>query len=134
EKRIEEVRVNCLGAGDAATSCMQMWVRMGVPTENITMVDVHGVIHAGREDLDEFRAAFARPSSDPRRTIADALVDADVLIGLSAGGIVTPAMLKTMAPRPIVFALATPDPEISYPEAVAARPDAIVATGRSDFP
>ncbi|NLE88714.1 MAG: NADP-dependent malic enzyme [Myxococcales bacterium] len=134
EKHIDEVRVTCVGAGAAATSCMQMWVRMGVPTANITMVDIHGVVHDGRDDLDEFRAAFARPSADPRRTLAEAVVDADVLIGLSAGGIVTPEMLKTMAPRPIVFALANPDPEIAYPDAVAARPDAVVATGRSDFP
>src|SRR5690606_856810 len=127
EKHIDEVRVTCVGAGAAATSCMQMWVRMGVPTANITMVDIHGVVHDGRDDLDEFRAAFARPSADPRRTLAEAVVDADVLIGLSAGGIVTPEMLKTMAPRPIVFALANPDPEIAYPDAVAARPDAVVA-------
>ncbi len=134
KKNLAELRVCCLGAGAAATSCMQMWVRLGVLRENITMVDVNGCIVEGRPDLDEFRAVFARPKSDPRRTLSDAIADADVLIGLAVGGLVTPAMLKTMAKRPIVFALANPDPEIGYAEAVAARPDAIVATGRSDFP
>ena len=133
-KTYAEIKVICLGAGAAATSCMQMWVRMGVPRENITMVDVGGVVREGREDLDEFRREFARPASDPRRTLAQAVVDADVLIGLSAGNLVTPQMLKTMAPRPIVMALANPDPEIGYREALEARPDALVATGRSDFP
>ncbi|HEY3496322.1 MAG TPA: NADP-dependent malic enzyme [Polyangiaceae bacterium] len=134
EKSLAEVKVCCIGAGAAATSCMQMWVRLGVQREHVTMVDVNGVLVEGRPDLDEFRAAFARPRSDPRRTLAEAMVDADVMIGLSAGGLVTPAMLKTMAKRPIVFALANPDPEIGYEEALATRPDAIVATGRSDFP
>jgi malate dehydrogenase (oxaloacetate-decarboxylating)(NADP+) len=134
EKSLASLKVCCIGAGAAATSCMQMWVRLGVRRDNVTMVDVNGVLVEGRPDLDEFRASFARPKSDPRRTLAEALVGADVMIGLSAGGLVTPAMLKTMAPKPIVFALANPDPEISYPEAVAARPDAVVATGRSDYP
>jgi malate dehydrogenase (oxaloacetate-decarboxylating)(NADP+) len=133
EKPISSVHVTCIGAGAAATSCMQMWVRMGVPRENITMVDEHGVLHVER-GLDEFRAEFARPHSDTRRTLAEAVHGADVLIGLSVGGLVTQAMVKTMAPKPIVFALANPDPEISYEDAIAARPDAIVATGRSDFP
>jgi malate dehydrogenase (oxaloacetate-decarboxylating)(NADP+) len=134
EKRLDEVKVTCIGAGAAATSCMQMWVRVGVKRENITMLDIGGVVHVGRPDLDDFRREFARPASDPRRNLVDAVVDADVLIGLSVGNLVTPAMLKTMAKRPIVFALANPDPEIGYREALAARPDAIVATGRSDFP
>jgi len=134
EKPMDSLRVTCVGAGAAATSCMLMWVRMGVRRENITLVDVGGVLYEGRGDIDEFRAAFARPNSDPRRTLADAMVDADVMIGLSAAGVVNTAMLKTMAPRPIIFALANPDPEIGYAEALAACPDAIVATGRSDFP
>jgi malate dehydrogenase (oxaloacetate-decarboxylating)(NADP+) len=113
---------------------MEMWIRLGVRRERITMVDVNGVLVEGRPDLDEFRAAFARPKSDPRRTLGEAVVDADVLIGLSAGGVVTPAMLRTMARKPIIFALANPDPEIGYDEALQARPDAVVATGRSDFP
>jgi len=134
EKELGTLKVACLGAGAAATSCMQMWVRLGVRRENITMLDVGGVLHVGRPDLDEFRREFARPASDPRRTVADALVDADVMIGLSVGNLVAPAMLKTMAKRPIIFALANPDPEIRYEAAISARPDAIVATGRSDFP
>ncbi|HSC89464.1 MAG TPA: phosphate acyltransferase, partial [Polyangiaceae bacterium] len=134
EKSVEEVRVTCIGAGAAATSCMRMWTRLGVPHANITMVDNIGVLHVDRPDLDEFRAEFARPRTDGRRTLAEAIVDADVLIGLSAGGIVTEEMVKTMAKRPIIFALANPDPEIDYESAQRARPDAIVATGRSDFP
>jgi malate dehydrogenase (oxaloacetate-decarboxylating)(NADP+) len=133
-KALGDLNVCCIGAGAAATSCMQMWVRLGVRREKITMVDLNGVLVEGRPDLDEFRAAFARPKRDPRRTLAEALVDADVLIGLSAGGLVTPTMLRTMAKNPIIFALANPDPEIGYDQALAARPDAIVATGRSDFP
>ncbi|HEV8246401.1 MAG TPA: phosphate acyltransferase, partial [Polyangiaceae bacterium] len=133
-KDIATLRVTCLGAGAAAMSCMEMWVRLGVQRSNITLVDVGGVLYQGREDLDEFRAVFARPASDPRRTLGDAIADADVFIGLSAGNLVTPEMLRTMAARPIVLALANPDPEIGYREALAARPDALVATGRSDYP
>lgn len=133
-KNIVDLKVTCLGAGAAATSCMQMWLKLGVRRENVTMLDVLGILQEGRPDLDEFRREFARPKSDPRRTLTEALVDADVLLGLSAGNLVTPEMLKAMAPKPIIFALANPDPEIGYQQALAARPDAIVATGRSDFP
>jgi len=134
DKPMDTLRVTCVGAGAAATSCMEMWVRMGVRREHITLVDVGGVLYQDRGDIDEFRAAFARPKSDGRRTLAEAMVDADVMIGLSAAGVVNAAMLKTMASRPIIFALANPDPEIGYAEALSVRPDAIVATGRSDFP
>jgi malate dehydrogenase (oxaloacetate-decarboxylating)(NADP+) len=134
EKSLHELKVTCIGAGAAAVSCMQMWVRIGVPRENITMVDVDGVLVEGRGELDEFRRDFARPRSDPRRSLGDAMVDADVMIGLSAGGIVSREMLRSMAPKAIVFALANPEPEIDYETAVATRPDAIVATGRSDYP
>ncbi|HEY3237333.1 MAG TPA: malic enzyme-like NAD(P)-binding protein, partial [Polyangiaceae bacterium] len=134
EKSLHELKVTCIGAGAAAVSCMQMWVRIGVPRENITMVDVDGVLVEGREQLDEFRRDFARPRSDPRRSLGDAMVDADVMIGLSAGGIVSREMLRSMAPKAIIFALANPEPEIDYETAVATRPDAIVATGRSDYP
>ncbi len=134
KKELNEVKVTCVGAGAAATSCMRLWVRLGVPVEHITMVDNIGMLHHGREDLDEFRAMFAKEESDPRRTLADAIKGADVLIGLSAGGIVSQDMVKTMAPKPIIFALANPDPEIDYHSAAQARPDAIVATGRTDFP
>jgi malate dehydrogenase (oxaloacetate-decarboxylating)(NADP+) len=87
KKKVEEVQVTCIGAGAAATSCMLLWVRMGVPKENITMLDHHGVLREDREDLDEFRKLFARPSSDPRVTLQDAITGCDVLIGLSAGGL-----------------------------------------------
>jgi len=134
EKALSELKVTCIGAGAAAVSCMQMWVRLGVALDNITMLDSHGVLNESRGEIDEFRRPFARPTSDPRRTLSEALVDADVLIGLSAGGLVTPEMLTTMAPRPIVFALANPEPEIGYDETLRTRPDAVAATGRSDFP
>jgi malate dehydrogenase (oxaloacetate-decarboxylating)(NADP+) len=133
-KSFDELEVCCIGAGAAATSCMRMWVRLGVRRERITMVDIDGVVCEGRPDLDEFRAEFARPKSDPRKTLAEAMVGADVVIGLSAGGLVTPAMLRTLSKKPIIFPLANPDPEIGYEEAIATRPDAIVATGRSDYP
>ena len=134
DKKLETIKVTCVGAGAAAISCMHLWVRIGVQREHITMVDQDGVVHARRTDLDEFRRYFARPEADPRQTLADAIRDADVLIGLSAGGIVSSEMVKTLAERPIIFALANPDPEIDYATAQAARPDAIVATGRSDYP
>ena len=134
EKELGDILVTCIGAGAAAISCMHMWVRMGVRLENITMFDQDGVIHLRRPDLDEFRRLFARPLDDPRTTMAEVIANADVLIGLSAGGLVSADMVKTLAPRPIIFALANPDPEIDYATAVKARPDAVVATGRSDYP
>lgn len=134
EKELSKLQVTCIGAGAAAIGCMRLWTQLGVKTANITLVDLDGVIREDRPDLDDYRRRFARPASDPRKTLSDAIVDADVLIGLSAGGIVSPAMLKTMAPKPIIFALANPDPEIGYEAARVARPDAIVGTGRTDFP
>ncbi|MDX2052683.1 MAG: NADP-dependent malic enzyme [Polyangiaceae bacterium] len=134
EKALEDLQVTCIGAGAAATSCMRMWTRIGVKIENITMLDLNGIIIHGRADLDDFRRPFARPASDPRRTIADCLKGADVMIGLSTSGLVTEEMLLTMAKDPIVFALANPDPEIDYEAVIRARPDAIAATGRSDYP
>jgi malate dehydrogenase (oxaloacetate-decarboxylating)(NADP+) len=107
--------------------------RSGVDPANVTLCDSKGVLHAGRDDLNRHKRRFAR-ADDGRRTLADALVGADMFMGLSVAGLVTPAMLQTMAPHPIIFAMANPDPEIGYPEAVAARPDALVATGRSDYP
>jgi malate dehydrogenase (oxaloacetate-decarboxylating)(NADP+) len=134
EKTLEDLRVTCVGAGAAATSCMQMWCRLGVRHENVTMVDEHGVLFEGRGDLDEFRSEFARPASDPRRTLREAMEDAEVMLGLSAANVVDAAMLRSMAKRPIIFALANPDPEVSYEVARETCPDAIVATGRSDYP
>ncbi len=133
-KRLADLNVTCVGAGAAAIGSMRLWCKLGVSRERITMVDIDGLIREDRPGLDEYRAAFARPADDPRATLADAIRDADVLIGLAAGGLVTPEMVKTMADKPIIFALANPDPEISYDDATSARPDAIVGTGRSDFP
>ncbi len=121
------------GAGAGAIACVEFFVSLGVRAENVVLVDSKGVIHRGRTDLNRHKEKFAIPD-DGRRTLADAMHGADMFMGLSVANLVTQAMLKTMGPRPIVFALANPDPEIAYPDAVEARPDALVATGRSDFP
>jgi malate dehydrogenase (oxaloacetate-decarboxylating)(NADP+) len=132
-KRIEEVRVVISGAGAAGLACAGFLVSLGVKKQNLVLCDSHGVLYEDRpEGMHERMLEFARETS--LRTLAEALVDADVFLGLSVAGVVTGEMLKTMAPKPIVFALANPDPEISYEEACTARPDAIVATGRSDYP
>jgi malate dehydrogenase (oxaloacetate-decarboxylating)(NADP+) len=133
-KKISNLKIVISGAGASAIACGTFYVELGVPVENITMVDSVGVIYAGREQgMNPYKAKFAR-KDDGARTRADALRGADVFLGLSKPGLCTPDMLKTMAKKPLVFALANPDPEIGYTEAKAARPDAIVATGRSDFP
>ena len=132
QKDIRKVRVVFAGAGAAAVASAKHYVRLGVPQDQITLCDERGVLHADRDDLDEYRRRFAVRGK--ARTLAAALEDADVFVGLSVGGIVTGEMLKAMAPRPIVFALANPDPEISPEEARRARSDAIIATGRSDYP
>jgi malate dehydrogenase (oxaloacetate-decarboxylating)(NADP+) len=132
-KKIEDVRVVFNGAGASAISCAAHYIRLGVQRENIVMCDTKGVIYEGRTDgMNEYKARYAARTD--ARTLAEALAGADVFFGLSSGGAVTPEMVKTMAPNPIIFALANPDPEIAYDVALAARPDAIVATGRSDFP
>ncbi len=120
------------GAGAAAIATAEHYVRLGVRREQIVLCDRGGVVRASRDNLDRYKRRFAVP--DGPRTLADALEGADVFVGLSVAGAVTGAMLERMAPRPIVFALANPVPEIMPEEARAARPDAIVATGRSDFP
>ncbi|HEY0971976.1 MAG TPA: NADP-dependent malic enzyme [Gemmatimonadales bacterium] len=133
EKRIEDVRVVFSGAGAAAIATAEHYVRLGVQREHITMCDRVGVIYEGRaEDMDPYKARFAVPTG--RRTVAEALDGADVFVGLSVGGAVTGEMISRMADRPVVFALANPVPEIMPDEVVAVRPDAIVATGRSDYP
>lgn len=132
-KRIEEVRVVINGAGAAAIACGEFWIRLGVRREHILMVDRQGVIYQGRTPaVNPYKARFANATS--ARTLADALKGADVFLGLSVANVLTPAMVKTMAPQPLIFALANPDPEIPYEVAKAARPDAIVGTGRSDYP
>src|SRR5512133_2015914 len=132
-KRIEDVRVVFNGAGASAISCATHYCNLGVRRENIVMCDTKGVIFEGRkEGMNAYKARFASTTS--ARTLTEALVGADVFFGLSSAGAVTRDMVKGMAPNPVIFALANPDPEISYEDAVGARPDAIVATGRSDFP
>ena len=132
-KRIEEVKVVFNGAGASAISCAAHYVKLGVRLENIILCDTKGVVYEGRTaGMNPYKARYA--SKTQARTLAEALVGADVFFGLSVGGAVTPEMVATMAPRPLIFALANPDPEIPYDVALAVRPDAIVATGRSDFP
>ena len=132
-KDIEKVRVVFSGAGAAGLATAKHFLRLGVRRENIVMCDVYGVLYEGREEgMNAYNSAFAIKTS--LRTLAEAMKGADVLVGLSTGGCVTAEMVKTMAERPIIFALANPDPEISYPDACAARPDAVIATGRSDYP
>ena len=131
-KKIEDVRLVVNGAGAAAVSCTTMYERLGVRPENVVMCDSKGVIRADRENLTETKRRFA--TTLDIHTLEEAMVDADVFLGLSVGGVVTKEMVRSMAPKPIVFALANPEPEISYEDAKAARPDVIVATGRSDYP
>lgn len=132
-KAIGSLNLVVVGAGAAGLSTAEFYVRLGVPREQITMVDIHGVIYEGRpEGVNAYQHRFAHDTG--KRTLADALVNADMFLGLSAGGILKPEMLKLMAPEPIIFALANPTPEIMPDLAREARPDALVATGRSDFP
>jgi len=132
-KRIEQVRVVFNGSGAAGIACAEHYVRLGVKRENIILADTKGVVYEGRtEGMNPYKARFARKTE--LRTLAEAVKGADVFAGLSVKGAFTGEMLKTMADRPIVFAMANPDPEITYEEALAARKDVIIATGRSDFP
>lgn len=131
-KRIEDIKLVVNGAGAAAISCTRLYHKIGVRKENIVICDSKGVVHVRRDNLNESKSEFA--TSRPIETLAEAIVGADVFLGLSVGNILTPEMVRTMAPKPIVFALANPDPEIPYEDAIAAVPDIIVATGRSDYP
>ncbi|WP_242393971.1 NADP-dependent malic enzyme [Anaeromyxobacter oryzisoli] len=132
-KRIDQVKVVVSGAGASATACTKFYLALGVKRENVTMCDTKGVIYKGRaEGMNEFKAEFAADTK--ARTLAEAAKGADVLLGCSVKGMFTQDMIKSMAKDPIVFALANPDPEISYPEAKEAREDVIMATGRSDYP
>src|SRR6266700_3773921 len=132
KKDIGGIKVVFAGAGAAALATAEHYVRLGAKREHIFLCDQHGLIHSGRADLDRYKSRFAQPGA--ARTLAQTLEDADVFVGLSVGGIVTGEMLKGMAKRPIVLALANPTPEISPEDARQARADAIVATGRSDYP
>jgi malate dehydrogenase (oxaloacetate-decarboxylating)(NADP+) len=132
-KKLEKIKVVVNGAGAAAVSCTKMYLSLGVKKENLVMFDVNGLLSSTRTDLDEMRQQFATTRKDISG-LTSALKNADVLIGLSAGNVVTPEMLKGMAKNPIVFAMANPDPEIAYELAIAARKDIIMASGRSDYP
>jgi malate dehydrogenase (oxaloacetate-decarboxylating)(NADP+) len=132
-KKLEDMKLVVSGAGAGAIACVEFFCTLGMKREHVVLVDSKGVIHAGRTDLNRQKAKFAIPD-DGRRTLADAMKGADMFMGLSVANTVKPEWLKGMAERPIIFALANPDPEISYPDAIAARPDALVATGRSDYP
>lgn len=132
KKKIEKVCFVINGAGAAAMACVQLYVALGAKYENFIMFDKEGVLHAGRTDLGEIRTKFAVKKSD--MTLEKAMKDADVFLGLSVGNVVTQEMVKSMAKNPIVFAMANPDPEISYEDAIAVRKDIIMATGRTDYP
>jgi malate dehydrogenase (oxaloacetate-decarboxylating)(NADP+) len=132
DKKIDEVYIVVNGAGASAISCTKLYLALGAKKENIVMLDSTGVIRKDRENLDGTKATFATTKN--LNTLEEAMIGADVFLGLSKGNVVSKEMLQTMADKPIVFALANPDPEISYEDAVKARPDAIVATGRSDNP
>jgi malate dehydrogenase (oxaloacetate-decarboxylating)(NADP+) len=131
-KDIDKVKIVVSGAGASAISCCRIYIALGADVKNIYMFDSKGLITTEREDLDEHKQQFAQSAAD--MSLAEALDGADVFIGLSKGNVVSGDMIKKMAERPVVFALANPDPEIPYEEALEARPDVIMATGRSDYP
>ena len=132
EKKIEEIRVVFSGAGASAVATAELYVALGVRREHITMCDISGVVHSGRDDLDPYKGRFARDT--PLRTLTEALRGADVFVGLSAAGAATQEMIRDMGEKPVVFALANPEPEIRPELVLEVRPDAITATGRSDYP
>ena len=129
---VAKTKVVFVGAGAAGIASARFFIELGVDPANIVMTDSAGVIHTGRDDLDDTKSEFAVDTE--ARDLADVLVDADVLIGVSVAGTVSKEMVRSMADDPIVFALANPDPEITYPDAKEARSDVIMATGRSDYP
>ena len=131
-KTLESAKIVCLGAGAAAIACMRLLVSLGASKENLYMVDRRGVIYPGREGLNEYKEEFLNDTT--ARTLADALKGADVFVGLSGANLMSADMLKSMAPKPIVFACSNPDPEIQPEIAHATRDDLIIATGRSDYP
>ena len=132
KKSISKVKIVVNGAGASAMACTNLFKKSGVPQKNITMIDRKGVIFHGRENLNQWKSSHAIETKD--RTLDDAIKDADVFLGLSAKGALTKAMVKKMAKNPIIFACANPDPEITPEEIEEVRDDAIIATGRSDYP
>jgi len=131
-RKIEELKLVVSGAGASASACTRLYIALGIKPENVLMCDSKGVLSTKRTNLNDAKKEFARETD--KVTLADALKDADVFLGLSAKGAMTKEMLKSMAPNPIVFAMANPDPEISYEDAISTRKDLIFATGRSDHP
>ena len=132
-KRIEDIKMTVCGAGAAGIASANFYISLGLNPENLTMVDIHGVVYKGRtKGMNKYLEHFAITTN--KRTLAEALDGADAFLGVSAGNIVSKEMIKRMAPNPIIFAMATPTPEISYEDVKDARPDAIVGTGRSDYP
>jgi malate dehydrogenase (oxaloacetate-decarboxylating)(NADP+) len=133
DKRIEDVKLVCCGAGAAALACLDLLVRLGLPREHIWVADAAGVVWEGRTELmDPIKARYAQPT--PARTLGEIIDGADLFLGLSAGGVLKPDMVKRMAPHPVIFAMANPTPEIMPEEVRKVRKDAIVGTGRSDYP
>jgi len=132
EKEIEKIQIVVVGAGAAAFSCAKLYLALGAKLENILMYDSKGLLSKKRNDIDKYKSEFAVHEEDV--TLVDAMKNADVFLGLSKGGIVTKEMIKSMPKDPIVFALANPDPEISFKDATSVREDIIMATGRSDNP
>ena len=132
-KKLDEVHITISGAGASAISCAELMIRLGARRENILLVDTRGVVYKGRtEGMNKYKERLANETD--KRSLAEAVRDADVFYGLSVADILTPEMVKTMAAQPLIFVMANPDPEIKYELAKEARPDAIVATGRSDYP
>jgi len=131
-KKIEEIKVVVSGAGASAIACSEFYVSMGVKRENVYMFDSRGLIHAGRDGLNEFKQAFAQDRD--YGSLAEVMVGADMFLGLSVKGAINQDMVKTMADNAIIFACANPDPEIPYPDVKEVRPDIVMGTGRSDFP
>ena len=132
-KSLKEIKLVTSGAGAAALACLNLLVKLGVPRKNIFVTDLAGVVYEGRTELmDEDKIQFAQPTS--ARTLADIIQGADVFLGLSAGGVLKPEMVRSMAAKPVILALANPTPEILPEEVKAVRDDAIMATGRSDYP
>jgi malate dehydrogenase (oxaloacetate-decarboxylating)(NADP+) len=132
KKKLDKIKIVVSGAGAAAVACMKLYIGLGVRRENIRVFDSKGLIHEGRTDLDELKKEFVVPGKS--MSLAEGMKDADVFIGLSKGGVLNQEMIKSMAKNPIVFAMANPDPEISWEDATEARKDIIMATGRSDYP
>jgi malate dehydrogenase (oxaloacetate-decarboxylating)(NADP+) len=132
EKKLNQANIVCLGAGAAAISCMELLIKCGAQREKILMLDSKGVIHTERHDLNEYKRRFANNTS--KRNLDDAIVDADVFIGVSGSNLLNQEQVKKMADKPIIFACSNPDPEIQPALAMAAREDLIMATGRSDYP